>query len=324
MDNLSLVSGLDYSNVDFQEMDTLSNNSTYSGFTYTVEGAGKEGNWTVMGLFGQVIYSPIEKLDLILGARYDDFEDKADSEIAPRAGIVFRPMTPLTCKLLYGRAILSPQWTHLTASSVSGSYVGNPNLGPQTVNSKDLIFDLTFDRSVTNLSLFQTKTEDVINSVIVNASTGLRQYQNTGIGDYEGFELSEKIKVLDWMSLNGSVANVAEAGDTTATYLLGADLRYVPKYVYRLGFTMKPIKHLWVDLGGRMYSEVTTDDSVLGNRDIDSWTTIDMSVGYAISDFDIALYLTNLSDEEYEIGGTVSRPLPRAGFGWSLKAGYKF
>ncbi len=66
------------------------------------------------GAYLQGQYSPSNKLDITMGARYD-YNSRYGGSFNPRLGIVFKPLEKTTVKLLYGSAFLAP--------SPSDSYV---------------------------------------------------------------------------------------------------------------------------------------------------------------------------------------------------------
>ena len=56
----------------------------------------------------------------------------------------------------------------------------------------------------------------------------------------------------------------------------------------------------------------------------DGWTRLDFTAIYTIKRLEIRAKVINLLDEDYEVGGTVTRPLPRYGRGFELSLGYSF
>jgi outer membrane receptor protein involved in Fe transport len=69
---------------------------------------------------------------------------------------------------------------------------------------------------------------------------------------------------------------------------------------------------------------VQTSDSVTGATSIAPWTHLDLAVTYKKNNFELQFKVINLLDEEYEVGGTVTRPLPRYERGCMLSAAYRF
>lgn len=80
-----------------------------------------------VGTYLQAQSTPLENLNLTLGARYD-YNTRYGASINPRAGLVYNPIKPFTMKLLYGEAFLAP--TPYKAYQHYGSFI--PQTNPDT------------------------------------------------------------------------------------------------------------------------------------------------------------------------------------------------
>jgi len=141
----------------------------------------------------------------------------------------------------------------------------------------------------------------------------------------QGFELEGRYSPLSGLSIEGSYSFVEDTGSTSAGYMVEKDIKNIPQSVSRLGFTCSPLRTLDIVCWGRRYDGVRTSDNVTGETTIEEWMTVDLSVNYALAGhLKLQALLTNLTDEEYLVGGTVTRPLPRPGLGARLGASYTF
>jgi len=120
-----------------------------------------------------------EKIGLNLGLRSDNYPDYPNV-FNPRLGIVFNPKEGHYLKLLYGKAFRIPNIFEKYYNDQSTS-IGNPNLKPETINSYELIYELSSPNlSYLAFSLYQNQISDLISQVSVEASPGVwrLQYQN--------------------------------------------------------------------------------------------------------------------------------------------------
>lgn len=129
-------------------------------FLYPQEaGGGNAASRTILGLYAQDQWTPVERLSLTFGFRLDATELPTVGEnlaitgksfvpsFNPRAGIVWAASDPLVLKLLYGRAFRAPTVQELAEDIPStnfnqGRFKGNPSLDPATVDTVELGGDL--------------------------------------------------------------------------------------------------------------------------------------------------------------------------------------
>lgn len=112
-----------------------------------------------LALYAQDQWTPVQRLSLTVGLRFDAIELPKVNEnneivgsalvpsINPRAGVVLSVTDAWVLKLLYGRAFRAPTVQELTESIPEtslnqGRFAGNPSLRPATVDSVELGTDL--------------------------------------------------------------------------------------------------------------------------------------------------------------------------------------
>ncbi|MBN2210844.1 MAG: TonB-dependent receptor [Sedimentisphaerales bacterium] len=313
-DDLDIMLGFDTLLTDFYDMNAVSGSGGNS-FTIT---AADEGRWHLMGGLAQMIWSPLDRLDVTLSARYDTFEDFADEQLIGRGGLVYHFTDALTGKAIYGQSFLSPQWAHVKRIT-SGAFNANPSLEPETFGGWDFILEYHRASLYANVSFFHSHVEELI-----SAGQGSYSYQNLGENTYKGVEFDSKYRLSPQLSLEGSYSFVDKAGDTTQTWLVDDEIKNIPKHIGRFGLHFTPVKNLDIAVWGRYYANVKTSDNITSDTTIDDWATLDMNVNYHWKNWEFLFGVTNLWDEDYEVGGTVNRPLPRPGRAFHLAATCKF
>ncbi len=89
----------------------------------------------VFGLYAQDEFRVFKPLIVNAGLRYDHFSTFGDA-VNPRAALIYQAWEPTTFKFLYGRAFRAPNVYEYYGSVISKV---NPNLGPETIDSYELI-----------------------------------------------------------------------------------------------------------------------------------------------------------------------------------------
>ena len=283
-----------------------------------------KGRWTLWGLYVQTIWSPMDKLDITLGGRFDNFAKFADSRYTPRLGLVYKFNGQFTNKLLYGQSYLSPEWAHVKVVTAGGLYNPDPNMRPEILKSYEYVLDYQGSKGGASLNLFRN---DVIGLI-----TATSTYSYTNFGDlyYNGCELEGKYSIIPGVEANGSVSFVKDAGKTSASSLIGNDIKNIPSTIYRLGCTWAPVKDLSVLVWGRQYSKVKTTETyppgfTTRNVTLKAWTTMDLAVNYKLLEvWDLQFGVRNLTGKVYSLAGTVNQPQEDPRRSYSASVGYKF
>jgi outer membrane receptor for ferrienterochelin and colicins len=320
-ESLSSLVGIDAHYIDFQRADAL---ELRNGDTYTVTpGRTDLGQWPLWGAFGELTWKPLPKWALTGGLRFDDFGDQADSMVTPRLAAVYRPMDYWSLKLIYGESYLSPQWEHTRINSDNFSFASNPDLSPEKMRSMDFIaqYQNPMQKLGGWVDVFVNKVDDIITPITV---AGQQTYVNLGTSEYWGVETGLQQDVLPTVRLTGSYSLVHYAGESDAQFIQDGEIKNVPRHIFRYGVRWQPLDKLVLNLWGRTATSSQVSDSVTGNTTLDGWTQLDFTATYSIKRFEIRGKIINLLDEDYEVGGTVTRPLPRYGRGFELSLGYYF
>src|SRR5690606_246078 len=125
-----------------------------------------------------------EQADLVLGTRYDRYSQVGDS-ISPRVALTLYPAQEHSIKLLYGRAFDAPVAAELYTIN-NTILLGNPNLGPETVDTWEAIWLYQGPQTTLSAGYFYNRFHDLINQSVVD---GVRTYDNSEHETSDGVEL---------------------------------------------------------------------------------------------------------------------------------------
>jgi len=138
-----------------------------------------------------------ERLVLSGGLRYDSYEvemidpagDTADdTNLTPNVGLSFLLTNYLKLRAGYSQAFVMPSADHMAADYISWgrTYVGNPDLLPETSNTYEGGVDFSHQSLAFSLTYFHTDFKDKIESV--TTSGGDSSWENVGKARISGFE----------------------------------------------------------------------------------------------------------------------------------------
>lgn len=146
-----------------------------------------------IGTFLQARYTPVDKLALTLGVRYDH-NSRFGSTVNPRVGLVYNRSSKTIIKALYGTAYWAPspqisyeQYGSFYSEDAGRTYksdfwhLANPGLKPSTSETTELSITQKFS-SYLNVTLtgYYTRVHDLITNVSDNGNTEL--YNNRYLG----------------------------------------------------------------------------------------------------------------------------------------------
>lgn len=197
MDNNRLLAGVFYEYVETKDNYNEGNvyivdlsYVEYAKFTDDADVWNVPHDRTVYGFFIQDEWDFAENWYLVLGARYDDYDDFG-STFNPRCGLVwtFDQENAGIMKFMYATAFKAPVFSQLYHNS--SVLQGNPDLDPEELKSYEVGLGYVFqDKLQTSLTGFYLETEDIIEPVA--NPTGGRIFANVGETDSYGLELEAK------------------------------------------------------------------------------------------------------------------------------------
>lgn len=320
-ETVSSLVGIDAWYIDFQRADAI---ELRDGNDLTITPERMElGGWPLFGIFSEFTWKPVAQWAFTAGLRYDDFDDLADPQLTPRFAAVYRPSDRWSFKLIYGQSYLSPQWEHQNINSERFAFVSNPDLKPERMEAGDFIVQYQNpDRDVTAwVDLFVNEIEDIITP---KTEAGKQIYVNFGSSQYWGVETGLQKDLCSTLRLTGSYSFVDDTGGTDPQFLQDGRIKNVPRHIFRYGLRYEPIEKLVLNLWAVTASSAQVSDPITGETSVDGWTRLDFAALYSVKQLEIRVKVINLLDEDYEVGGTIVRPLPRYGRGFEVSLGYRF
>ncbi len=293
-----------------------------------------------VGLFAQNRAELTERLDLVLGVRYDDIDSTPDegdlvadsvSQTSFQAGILFDLNPDWALSASFNEAFRAPALRELFIGGQhfpGNFYVPNPDLKPESARSYELglRFDragviTTDDRLRARLSLFRNDIDDFIEQRVRGATepppfTNTTRFENVGEARINGLEAEIGWRTSDYhLNLFGTRLR----GDDRT---LGIPLESIPGD--ELGFRLE--RQLVSVLVGGQIVHSFEQDRVLGGPNraapTPSHTLIDLFASWQATDrLRINARIDNLTDETYRRHLTL---INQPGRSFRVQASYAF
>ena len=244
-----------------------------------------------------------EHADLVLGTRYDRYSQIGDS-ISPRVALTLYPAQEHSIKLLYGRAFDAPVAAELYTIS-NTILLGNPNLGPETVDTWEAIWLYQGAQTTLSAGYFYNRFHNLINQSVVD---GVRTYTNAEHETSDGVELELIAQPHPYLNLRATVTQLftlpaSGFRESEQLFSLVTRLHNASGYA-SLGITYQSEKDTLSNNGA--------DRSTLGAR----WLA-DVKVGYYVApELETYLEITNLADVDYatpSVTGSIDEGIPNPG-----------
>lgn len=240
-------------------------------------------------LFALYEWSPVKRLTLTGGVRYDD-DDRYGSATTGKLAASWQATEALRFRATWGQGFMAPtifQSTYIC--SFCGLTEPNADLKAATSNAYDAGVDWTIGSAVISLTAFQQKTKNLID---FSYTAG---YDNISLAKQSGVDASIRVPVARWLTVQGGYAYINGKDG------FGADLPRVPLNSGDLELIVTPMARLTGSLAVR-YTDDQSDG--FGPR-VKGWSRTDLSAGWEFSPgFEVYGRIENLFDVHYqEIGG---------------------
>ncbi len=149
----------------------------------------------------------LEDFGFIAGFRFDHYSDFGNT-FNPRLGIIYKPLTTLSFKLLYGQAFRAPTFKELydNTNPLRDGTLGRDNLEPETLKSIELGLEWSFGKHIFRANGFYNMTENLLASFDESGSGGVGFYENKGNIDSYGFEAELVLNLHKYISIFGNVS----------------------------------------------------------------------------------------------------------------------
>lgn len=320
----------------------------YNADTDTLEVAKWDAARTTMALYleDEISFKP---LTLNLGIRWDNPSDY-DSQLSPKASLVYRANPNTALRASYGKAFSSPSLNDLNWPSDPFSQ-GNPNLQPEKSDAYELGLEKLFgEKILLRASLFRQDVEDMIAWQPTGPPGALGpkwQPSNVDKAEVKGAEIEGKTDFTKNLNLNlrytyldakqknmglvDYITNKLEEQERTAIYIprhkIDLNLEYkISSDIERDGLNLNvqyisktynyyANYHTWPD------TAVTYD-----TKRLSGYVVVNVKLTRRFKDGEFFFAIDNLFDEKYaKFGGDINDqgyPMPGASISGGVKVGF--
>jgi outer membrane cobalamin receptor len=261
--------------------------------------------------YGELLAHPVERLQLVLGARIDDnsrFGIFRTGRIAARASLaratVFRAS--------WGSAFKEPSFSEVFPTSFS---LGDPSLQPERTRSWEAGLEQHFgERLTVGARYFDQRFRDLIQFRFVDRTQDLTtpNYANVAAATARGVELETALAPLPELDLSASITRVRtevtdEGFGASGTLVVGGPLLRRAEWLGSLSAAYRATPRLLVGAAVHYTGERTDYDfSSSGFVRLDPFTTADLFADYQLPlrwtalDLSAMMRLENAFDADYQ------------------------
>jgi iron complex outermembrane receptor protein len=172
------------------------------------------------------------------------------------------------------------------------------------------------------LALYQIERQDVVGTPVPGV------LQNTGNWRARGVESSLRLRPVTWVELYASYTyrEPLISQDRVTPANEGNDIAFIPRHLAKAGIGWLPTKALRLDVTGRYVGESFADPA--NTIRLPDYMLIEAAISYQWKNLNVAVFATNLLDEEYYadvfssgtvVNGSAFEGTPRT-FGVRVKA----
>lgn len=258
------------------------------------------------GIYLQDQYSPVERLTLTAGIRYDSYDDVGDAT-SPRIAAVYQLSEKQTLKAQFARAFRPPTFLE-TATKNNPIVTGNPNISSELIDNYELGYIYNDGVTTGRVTGYYA---DLHNLIVVDPASST--YVNKGVVHVRGVELEFARQFGHQFKLDGSVTflNAEDEVDNTPM----ADVASVSG---NLGLVYRPRAGL---TGALQYHYVGDRKRAAGDPrdDLPGYRTVDLTLSQErlwLEGLSARIGVHNLFDAE------VVYPAPLVSFGGAVIPSY--
>ena len=264
---------------------------------------GVESDIDNLGLFLQDEVSVTDRLNAILGLRFDDHSGFG-SVYSPRLGAAYQLNDYLRVRGSYGEGFRAPSAFELYSGSpytIRRILIPNPDLEPETSRTWEVGADLDYSALRVNVTLFRNHIDDMIAEVFTGRYQGskpkipINEMQNIAEAMTQGLELTVRLDLGYGLSLAEELTMLKGENRTTGEKLLYVpDVSNVLKLAYNepsVGFS----GNVRVVTVGSQYTGVETE--------AEAYSIVNVYASKSLTD-NVRLYtgVDNLFDKEVDGG----------------------
>jgi len=231
----------------------------------------------------------------LTGSIRQDFNDRFDNAVTWRAGAGYKFNWNGRIRGSYGTGVKNPTMTELFGF-FPGSFIGNPNIMPETSKGYNIGYEQAFleDSLTLSIDYFRSDLKDEITTIFTPTFTSTVQNLTTD-SKREGVELEARWQLGNTVNLRGSATIL----DTKQN---GAEEIRRPEFIASATATVRPIEALSltasIDHNG---SQLDTDFATFTTVKLDAFTLVGLNASYDMNDIiTLTLRGDNLLDKKYE------------------------
>lgn len=309
-----IIAGVDTErgDIDAQQFNlSVTFDSTLNKYTdYTITGIDDDFDITtkVYAPYLQFEFSPLEKLRLTAGGRYDDVTYEVDSKVdasktgdkdfskfTPKFGAIYQFSPTLNTYLNISEGFVVPTTSQLLTSSWA-----NINLDPEEATNYEVGVRSSFwDRKIDlDVALYTMDIKDKI--IAREISRFSKEYVNTGETSQKGVEVMARYAPVNYASLSAAYTYARNKYEDYTPGAIDFDGNYVPrspKHRLNLRLNVQPVEGLDVELEMDEISTQYTNDA--NTEEYTRPTLFNLRVKYDWQEWSLWGFVENLADKEY-------------------------
>ncbi len=290
-------------------------------FTDTLNWSKNEDR-SIWSVFAQDKIEIRHNLTFTIGGRYDNYQD-TDSQVNPRASIVWSPYDKLTLRGMAGSAFRVPNYNEMYARN-NPINIGNENLKSEKLKSYEIGGHLKLDNrnSYVNLNAYYNQFTNHI-TLRFNPGLGLSQYINSDSKQiFHGLESEFNLAVTDWAQWLLSYSYTYGQDNKTDLKIPG-----LSHHKIAAGLNLAYQDYLTLGIASLYYSK--KERARKDTRDnISAYNLINTTLNFTkIQNMEFILSIHNLFNKSYvspEPEGLIPHDIPRPGRSISFKTIIKF
>jgi len=256
----------------------------------------------VTSYYGEAILSPVERLTVTGGVRYDD-DSAFGGHTTWGANAVYTLPTQTTIRASYAEGFKAP-----TLYQLNAAFYGNPDLIPETARS----YDVGLEQKLVDGKIRASVTwfhRDTRNQIDFDLSTFT--YSNIARTRAEGLEFALDVRPTDKLTLTGSYSFIDSTNLSSG--FVGNDLARRPHQSISASIDWKT--PIGLGIGATVLTVGDSFDDAANLNRLDGYTIVGLRADFPIGDkFSIYGRVDNLFDEQYTVVRGYNTP-GRAAYG---------
>ncbi len=210
--------------------------------------------------YAQDLISVNRDVDIILGARVDNYSDMGKTQLSQRAAVVYRANDTTIFKLLYGSAFRAPTFTEAYANGHINYRAGLDTMKPEETNTYEAVAIYSPNLNTKfSLDLFYSQLKNVID--LEEFSNTIAGYQNYADRTSKGveFEYNFRSKLQHNFYLNASYIQTCYATPPEEDYPVSTSqsMPDISKVMFKALYIYKPVDNLSFGTAWKYFSKTT-------------------------------------------------------------------